>query len=134
MRRRVVACFGAVVVLSAVLPTARAHAAVEPGGCQGIRATGAARLAGETVTVWAYERVCGGVADVQDVAVTSLGRTPYRAVVQLWRPGSRGLVPAGTASDGAAATDHVVWVGRAVVGGVVRVVVTAGRCSATIAS
>ena len=83
--------------------------------------------------MWAYERVCGGVVDVQDVAVTSLGRTPYRAVVQLWRPGSRGLVPAGTASDGAVATDHVLWVERGVVGAQVRIVLTAGRSSATIA-
>lgn len=133
MRRRVVACLGAVVVLSAVLPAARAHAAVEPGGCTDVRATGSVMLRGERVTAWVYERSCGAVVTVQDASVTTGGAVEYRATVDVLRPGSRGLVLVATASDGTPAVDHVVWIQRAAVGAVVKVVLTAGRSSATIA-
>lgn len=120
MRRRV-ACLGAVVVLSAVLPTARAHAVVEPGGCQNVRAVGSVQLVGEQVDATVYERSCGPRVIVEDAAIITLGARPYRASVQVvW--GGRVVA---TATDGAPATGHVVWVQRAIVGGSVRVVVQA---------
>ena len=130
--RRVVACLGAVVVLSAVLPAAHAHAVVEPGGCQDVRATGSVMLRGERVTAWVYERSCGAVVTVEDASVTTAGAVEYRATVDILRPGSRGLVLVASATDGAASTCHVIPVWRSTTGVVVRVVLTSGKYSATI--